>query len=139
MATIEPVKVENLKELQWALKRTTDGMQKRMRLVLNEAAQVVVDDVQGLVPRRTGAARASIKARSGQREAVIQAGGRKAPWYPWLDFGGKVGRNRSVERRFIKEGRYIWPTLDRKRTVILEMIDEGMADLAREAGLDVER
>lgn len=144
MPLVEPIKIENLRELQSALKQLDGESQKQIRVVFNEAAEIIVEGARRLVPRGpSGDARASLKAMSGQREAKVVGGGRKAPYYPWLDFGGRVGRGRtglntgSVHRKFIESGRYIYPTLSRNRQEILETMAEGLARAARDAGLEV--
>lgn len=135
---VDPIKIDGLRDLQRALKQADGESQKRLRLVLNKAADLVVDDASSHVPRGpSGNARASLKARSGQREAVAVAGGRKAPYYPWLDFGGRVGRNRSVERRFIKSGRYLYPAWSDNRQKILTLLADEIVEVAKSAGLEV--
>jgi hypothetical protein len=78
-----------------------------------------------------------VKVRSSQREARVAAGGSKAPYYPWLDFGGRTGPNRSVERAFISEGRYIYPTVRERQDEIADAGQAALTELAREAGLEV--
>lgn len=110
---------------------------KTVRVVLNGSAQLVVDRAVPKIPRRTGTAAGSLKARSSQREARIAAGGRRAPHYPWLDFGGRVGPNKSVERPFLTIGRYIYPTVRDHRGDIQDTMATGLSDLAARAGLQV--
>lgn len=139
MSLIEPIKIDGLRDLQRALKQADGESQKKLRLVLNKAADIVVADAQGLVPRGpSGDARASLKARSGQREAVASGGSRKAPYYPWLDFGGRVGRKRSVERRFIKSGRYLYPAWSDNRKKVLDLLAEEIVEVAKSVGLEVQ-
>ena len=89
------------------------------------------------MPRKTGAAANSIKARSGQREAVVMAGGRKALHYGWLDFGGSVGIRKSTKRRFIKSGRYLYPAYSRNTSTVQRILEDGLHDLVTGAGLEV--
>jgi hypothetical protein len=117
--------------------------QKLIREVLNDAANLVADRAKIGVPVRSGKARASIRAGSSQREARVKAGGPKVPYYPWLDFGGRVGRGRTgprtgnVNRPVIAEGRYIYPAVSELRPKIQATMEEGLADLAKRSGLDV--
>jgi hypothetical protein len=97
----------------------------------------MIDYAKPQVPSRSGAARGSMKARSTQREARISAGGGRAPYYPWLDFGGHVGRAGGVSRPFYREGRYIYPTLRKRHPEILEAMAAAMAGVVHDAGLDV--
>lgn len=134
---IERINVTGIKEFQKALRRMDSDLPKQLRVALNEASQLVIDKAKAEVPRRTGKAAASLKVRSSQREARIAAGGRKAPYYPWLDFGGKTGINRSVDRPFYTEGRYIYPSLRKNRDEITKVLETAITDLARGAGLEV--
>jgi hypothetical protein len=135
----DTIKIHGLRELQRALKQIDGEAQKKLRVVFNDVAQLVADDAKRRVPARTGAARKSIKPRSGQREAVVQAGSRRVPYYGWLDFGGKVGVRRNIRRRFISEGRYLYPALTAKRGLVQRRLDESIRELARLAGLEVTR
>lgn len=137
MSTIEPVKVKGLREFQASLKAMDGESQKRLRLVLNEAAELVVDHARRGVPTRTGKARGSIKMASSQREARVKAGGAKAPYYPWLDYGGRVGRGRSVARAFRPEGRYLYPAARAERARVMSVLEANLLALARETGLEV--
>ena len=65
--------------------------------------------------------------------ARIEAGGSKVPYYPWLDFGGRVGRRKSVHRPFLKDGRYIYDAFNRHRDDFIDVMREGLLDVARSA------
>lgn len=134
---VATIRINGLRELQGALRNAENATPKMLRLALNEAAEVLVDYARPQVPRRTGRAQASMKVRSTQREARVAAGGTKAPWYPWLDFGGAVGPGRGVKRPFYKEGRYIYPTLRKRHAEIIEVMGEALAGVVRDAGLEV--
>jgi hypothetical protein len=54
----------------------------------------------------TGRSSDSIRAHG----PVVTAGG-DVPWYGFADFGGKVGRNRSIHRTYIKGGRWLFPAV----------------------------
>lgn len=131
------ITVNGLRELQKALKAAEDATPKMLRIALNDVSAVVLDYARPQVPTRSGRAKGSMKARSTQREARISAGGSRAPWYPWLDFGGHVGREGSVVRPFYKEGRYIYPTLRQRHPEILEAMAAALAGVVRDAGLEV--
>lgn len=160
MTTVEQVKIEGLRELQAQLRALDGESQKKLRVVLNKAAQLVVDDARPRVPLgpgKNGHARDTLKAMSSQREVTVRGGGRKAPYYPWLDFGGTVGRGRtgrggvesargradqgtagSVRRAVLLKGRYIYPSWDRKRDEAIEVLHAALIDLATEVGLIVD-
>lgn len=136
-AVVEPIKVAGLRDLQRALKALDGESQKALRVVLNKAADLVATGARRKVPTRTGAAAASIRASSGQREASVKAGSKKAPYYGWLDYGGRVGRSRSVSRPFRPTGRYIYPSYDSQRAEVLDLLENELAELIRSAGLKV--
>ncbi len=136
----EAIKVVGLAEFNRSLKRLDAELPKALRVALNQAADVVVGAAQAQIPRRTGRAAASIRAASTRTAVQVRAGGAKAKWYPWLDFGGRVGRKRSVKRAFIKEGRYLYAAYFRKRDSgeFGEILTAALLDVARQAGVEVE-
>lgn len=108
-----------------------------MRVALNKSSELVIGYARPRVPSRSGRARASLKVRSSQTEARIAAGGARAPYYPWLDFGGAVGRGKSVKRPFYTEGRYIYPGLRQNRDEITQAMADAIDELLRGAGFEV--
>jgi len=135
MATI---KIDGLKEFQKAIRAMDADLPKLLRVTFNEAMGLVIGYAGDHMPRRTGSAVNSLKPRSQQRTARITMGGRKAPQTPWLDFGGEGRRKgRPPARPFIKQGRYLYKGLAVKHDEITDVMSKGMADIARQAGLDV--
>lgn len=114
------VEIEGLKDIQKRLRDLDPALAKELKDVNLSVADMVADIARAKVPHDSGDARATVKAKGQQRYAYIRAGGRKAPYYPWLDFGGKVGRERSVVRPFLGEGRYIYPTVAQQRDKIVK-------------------
>jgi hypothetical protein len=131
------IQVEGLRELQGALRRMDTDLPKQLRIGLNEIATLVADNARPLIPRRTGRAAGSLRAGSSQREARVRAGGGRAPYYPWLDFGGRTGPGRSVRRPFLREGRYVYPTVRKKRDEIMALGGKVLTRVATDAGLEV--
>lgn len=132
------IQITGLREFQRALKAADAGLPQRLKMVLADVSDTVIKAAEPDVPNISGAARGSLKRRLGGREARIAAGGRRAPYYPWLDFGGEGRvRGRPAARPFIRGGRYLYPALDRKRDDITQTLSEAMTALARDAGLDV--
>lgn len=131
------IAVRGLREYQRALKKLDADLPKGLRLALNQAAELLVSKTVPKIPRRTGRAAASLKARSTRTAARVAVGGRRAAYYPWLDFGGRVGRGRSVARQFIPEGRYIYPTLAENRDEITTVLERALVGIAQGAGVEV--
>lgn len=134
----DQIKVEGLNQFVRSLKQFDADLPKTLRVAFNEAAGFVVDEARPRVPTRTGRAKASIRARSVRTAVRVVEGGAKAPYMPWLDFGGRTGRNRSVERPFYKEGRYVWWAFKNRRSDVLEAAENALRDAAEAAGLEVE-
>lgn len=121
---ISVIKVRGLKELNRNLREVDRDLPNVLRAAGNQAAQIVVRDAKGRVPRRSGRAAGSVKASSTRTAARVQGGGKRVPYYPWLDFGGHVGRNNSVSRPFLKEGRYIWKSFADHREEVRDAMEE---------------
>jgi hypothetical protein len=134
---IEPIQIEGLRGIIRALRLIDADLPKQLRLAANEAANIVVDEAKRDVPRRSGKAQASIKAKSTRAAARVTSGGRRAPYMPWLDYGGKVGRNNSASRPFIADGRYVYPAFRRKRDEFEKVMRQRLADIVRDAGLEL--
>jgi hypothetical protein len=137
MNTIDPIKITGLREFQKALKDLDGESQKQLKVVLDDVARGVAAGAARRVPMRTGRARASLRAQSSQREAKVVGGSRKVPYYAWLDFGGRVGKKKSVSRPFVTSGRYIYPTIGASRQSIAEALADGLGQLIEKAGLEV--
>lgn len=132
----EPVKVKGLAEFTRNLKLLDRDLPKAVRVAFNDAADVIVDDAKPRVPRRSGRAAGSIRARSTRTKARITGGGARAPYYPWLDFGGRVGRRKSVKRPVLADGRYIYNAYFRRKGEFKEAMEDALLDVVRKAGLD---
>lgn len=137
MPTIEPIKITGLAEFNRNLRKISAELPKELRLANNEVAQVVVDWARPRIPSDSGAAAKSLKARSTRTDVRVQGGSRRVPYYAWLDFGGRVGPQRSVRRPFYSDGRYIYPALSANRDEITETHARKLVELVRRAGLEV--
>ena len=137
MPATDAIKITGLRDLQAALKQMDGEAQKQLRGVLNEAAEIVVSGARAGFPTKTGRAKGTIKVMSSQREARVKEGSAKAPYAPWLDYGGRVGPKRSVSRPFVKTGRYVYPAYNRSRDDILDALSAALAELITRAGLEV--
>lgn len=137
MVTVDPIKVEGLAEFSRNLRRLDSELPKGLRLAGNEAAELVVGWARARVARKTGAAAGTVRASSTRTEARVTGGSKRRSYYPWLDFGGRVGRKRSVARPFIKEGRYIYPGFTRQRDEVHARLVKSLLRVAQDAGMDV--
>jgi len=131
----DAITVEGLRELRSALRKVDGEMHKMMRIAQNDAAQIVVNRAKPKIPVRSGRARNSVRVASTQTAARIRAGSKRVPYYAWLDFGGRVGRNKSVKRPFFKEGRYIFPSYSETKERVESTLIKRLTELCREGGL----
>lgn len=130
------ISIEGLAALNKGLRAIDKSAPKELRLALNAAATTLVDKTKPKVPTLTGAARRSLVARSTRTSARVGAGGNKAKHYPWLDFGGQGRRpGRPAPRTFIREGRYIYPTLREIGPQIAAELQESLSRVITDAGL----
>lgn len=134
----EPIKITGLAEFSRDLRKLDKELPKGLRLAANEAGQIVVDYVKPKVPKRTGHAASTVKTKSTRTVGRVVAGSNRYPYYAWLDFGGSVGRKRSVKRTFIKEGRYLYPGYDATRDDVEGALYKALLLVARQANVEVQ-
>lgn len=137
MAVEVAIRVEGLREFSRSLRALDAELPKMLRIAFNKAAGVVVDYGRARMPRRTGAASSTIKAKSTRTSVRVAEGDRRHQYVPWLDFGGRVGRRKSVKRPYIKGGRYLYPALTEKRDDIERAVQDALAEVAEAAGLEL--
>jgi hypothetical protein len=136
---IEPIKITGLAEFNRNLRRLDSDLPKVLRQAQNKAAQLVVDWAQPRVPSRSGKARRSLRASSTRTETRITGGGARVPYYPWLDFGGRVGRKRSIHRAYLSGGRYIFAGYAARRDEVSQALVEALIEVADQAGVVIDR
>jgi hypothetical protein len=129
------VRIRGLREFQRNLKALDANLPKALRIAFNEAADVIVSEARPRVPSRTGRAKGTVKARSTRTKSRVVGGGRRAPYYPWLDFGGRIPRG--PRRPFLERGRYIYRAYDRNKGEYAEMLEKALTQVARDAGVEV--
>lgn len=134
----DAIRVTGLAEFNRALRRMDSDLPKGLRLALNEAANVIVDYARPRVPRRSGRAAGSVKAKSTRTAARVTGGSTRVPYYPWLDFGGRVGKEKSVHRPFMKDGRYIYAGFRANRARFEDVLFRQLIKVATDAGIEVD-
>ena len=135
---MDPIKIDGLAAFTRNLKKLDSDLPKALRMAFNSCADVVVNDARAGIPTKSGKAKASVKARSTATASRVIGGSRRVPYYPWLDFGGRVGKGRSVSRPFLKEGRYIYNAYFDNRARYAELVEAALLDVARQAGIEVD-
>lgn len=133
------IEVGGLAQLSRALREVDDEAPKQLRLAFNGAADLLISRTKPKIPTVSGAAARSMVARSTRTSARVAVGGKRAPYFPWLDFGGQGRRKgRPAHRPFIKEGRYVYPTLRQIRPEIEQLLADGIVQVVKSVGLEVD-
>lgn len=134
----DAIKIQGLAEFQRNLRKLDADLPKALRIAFNDATGLVIDYARPRIPRRSGRAAGTVKAKSTRTLARVSAGGRRAPYFPWLDFGGKGPNNRPAPRPFYKEGRYLWKALVVKRDDLSKALEGALIGVAEQAGIEVD-
>ena len=102
------VKARGLDGFRHDLEVAEDRLVEGVRSLMSELADEVTDDARRRARsgKLTGASMNSIRSAG----PVVRAGD-GVPWYGFADFGGKVGKKRSISRRYIKGGRWLFPAV----------------------------
>jgi hypothetical protein len=107
-----------------------------------EAATPVARQTKAVVPfgpAKGGHVRSSIRVATSRRGVAIRSGGNRFRYYPWLEFGGRVGRRKSVHRERIRAGRYLYPSLVANRAGIERTMNRLIVRAALGSGLNARR
>lgn len=169
-----PIKLAmpGLADLLRSMRKVAPEAKREFAANLRAIGKLVVTDTQASMHFKhpTGKARRSVKvkivSRRGFEGVQIEEGGAVAPYVPWLDFGGTVGRGRrttarvtisrgasgrittrrqilgsrgsgSVVRPFIKDGRYLYPAYYRRYDDMVKATLEAVRKACQTAGLEV--
>ena len=121
------VKVRGLDGFQHELEVSEDRLVEGVRSLMSELADETASDARNRARsgKLTGASMNSIRSPG----PVVRAGD-DVPWYGFADFGGRVGRNRSIVRRYIKGGRWLFPAV--KDLGVLRKADEMLETATKE-------
>lgn len=136
----EPIRIVGLREFTRALRETDAALPKEIRVAHNDVASLLIGETRPKIPKRSGRAAGSLRAASTRKAVRVRAGGRRAPYYPWLDFGGRVGKGKSIKRPFLPDGRYLYDSYYHLRSQgrIQERYVEALSKAAAGAGLGIE-
>lgn len=140
MAGRELISMRGLDEFRAGLRKMDSALPREVQKAANKAAQLVVARTRPRIPTgpaRNGHVRSSLKVASSQRAVRVAYGGSRYPYAGWLDFGGRVGRKKSVKRQFIKQGRYVWKSYAEISPRVRAALDEALDDVARKSGISI--
>ena len=129
LAPDQVVKTEilGLREVQRDLNKLGDDTKNEMKDTHKAAAEVVVMGAKRLVPYRTGALAASIRALATKSSGRVRAGSASVPYAGPIHFGWPA--------RAIKPNPFIYDALDDRRDDIRELYEERIDELIRNYGL----
>lgn len=127
------IREEGLDEYRRSVDRFRRDFDDVRDVAVDEAADLVVVTARPRFPVMRGRARRGLVARDNEVVHQSEHG-------PFIDFGGRVGRRRSVVRPFRRRGRYVLPSLDdlERGGDIERLMDRAVAEEARRAGLEVD-
>lgn len=129
LAPDQVVKTEilGLREVQRDLNKLGDDTKNEMKDTHKEAAEVVVMGAKRLVPYRTGALAASIRALATKSSGRVRAGSASVPYAGPIHFGWPA--------RAITPNPFIYDAIDDRRDDIRDLYDERIDQLIRDYGL----
>lgn len=136
----EPITIVGLKEFSRNLRKIDNDLPKVLRVALNQGSDLVIGKARPDIPTLSGRAARSLRKSSTRTAVRVTGGGKRAAYYPWLDFGGRVGKRRSVARPFLKDGRYLYAAYYELRNsgALQEVLTDALLDVVRQAGVEVE-
>lgn len=140
MAGHELISMRGLDEFRAKLRKLDRSLPRAVQRAADDAARLVVARTRPRIPigpGRGGHVRSTLKVASSQQAVRVAYGSSRHPYAAWLDFGGRVGRNRSVRRPFIKQGRYVWAAYAEISGRVRTALDEGLADVVRRSGISI--
>ena len=122
------IQVDGLKELRRDLKKLGKEAQKELRVALKAGAEMAVPAAQSLAPKRSWELAGSIKSGTSGAKAFI---GSKLPYAAVHQWGGRVGRNKSVQ---IQPKHYLTKAVEETAPRIMDHIEDEIGNLARRLG-----
>lgn len=136
----------NLAAVSDRVQRVTANLSRAFPHLAEDLAHRVLAETQRRIPHRSGTTAATGEVRG----ATVTFGGARAPWYPWLEFGGSVGRGHrrgkpwsgSVKRDWLGapggSGRYLFPALAAVKAECLAEAADALGGAAHDAGFEVQ-
>ena len=130
MASRDVVRIDGLRELSQSLKAIEEGNQKQINAVMKSAADKVATKARGRINSRTGKLASTVKPYGTQRASGVRMGRASVPYFGSYEFGGWP-----KGRKFIREGRALYPTFRDSRDQVIRDISTGLQQLIDRHGL----
>lgn len=129
------IKVEGLQEFDSNLRDLESNIPLVVRRASEELATTIRRFAQSRIPTDSGRARRSIQVESKREIVRVIGGNSRVSYYGWLEFGGIVGVDNSVRRRWEKRGRFIYEGYFKEKSRISEVMEASLNEGIRDAGL----
>lgn len=133
------VSVQGLTQFRKAIKQLSPELAKEFRRDMKDVAVIVARAAAPNVPVVTGMAASSVQASTSGSTVQVRAGGAKAPYFGWLEFGGVLhpvgGRHNTITRAKVRRGRTLMPAVDAHHAELIAAAEKAIRNAARKAGL----
>lgn len=123
--TREAVRIEGLKELQFALRQAEARLPRELSKTNKEAARVVAVEAQKRAPKVTGNLAKSIRPLGQQRRGIVAMGSAKVPYASVQEFGWP---NRNIVAQ-----PFLYPAIADKMPEVEELYLDLIDDLTQRA------
>lgn len=132
------IRVRGLAEFRRSVRRISPELDKALTKELKAAGKVVSDSARSgapIGPAANGHIKSSIRPFAKRKAAGVRMGGARYPYVFWLEYGGRVGRNKSVHRGRSKSGHIVGAAYRRNRVRVFRGIASALPRAVRAAGL----
>lgn len=127
------VRIDGHKEARKKIRGILDEMDQQaargeLKVMNQEAAEIVRDRALGLVPVVSGKLRDSVRAAGAQKSGRVRAGFKRVPYAGPIHFGWAA--------RNIEPNLFLYDALDQRRYEVLTHYDRQLDTLIKKYGLD---
>lgn len=128
---IKGIEVQGLREFAAKMRTARPELAKELKVGLNDAAEIVVNAAEPKVPHLSGNLARTLRATSTPKVGKVTMGKSSVPYAGFIEFGGAVGRNRSVRRPRVPQGRYLLPAYEANRARVQVVAEHVISEVAR--------
>lgn len=127
------VRITGHKETRKKIRGILDEMDQQaargeLKVMNQEAAEIVKNRAVALVPVRSGKLRDTIRAAGAQKSGRVRAGFKRVPYAGPIHFGWAA--------RNIQPNQFLYDSLDQRRYEVLQHYDQQLDALIKKYGLD---
>ena len=135
------IKIEGLNKFLKKAQRAEALQPGEFRLILNVVGKGIARDTRKKMEDEfvsepavlTGALVRSVRTKSTAKVGIVAIGSKvRAPYAGWWEFGGgHTGGNRDNTRKFVKQGRTLWPSYMDNRDDIAERMHKSLNKISK--------